>query len=219
MDAPLVFTAVLNPNEIDDEAHEIEVCYEYPIELYEKSQNIVPPTIESIARVGDRLMGKEQYSGIGFTHSTNRFDLGPHFSKYVQLQTMEEKIKSQAKLQSIIRAVDKKDALERVLVSHFFPDIIGNARAFSRQNFRCTKCNTKYRRIPLSGKCTKCKEGNLVLTIAQGSVRKYLDLAKEIIISYELSDYLKQRIGLIEQEVNSIFVNDNPKQKKLMQYV
>lgn len=218
MDAPLVFTMVLNPMEIDDEAHEIETCSSYPLELYEKSMQIISPELESIPKVKDRLGKLGQYSGIGFTHDTACFDLGPKVSKYVQLGTMEEKIKSQAKLQSKIRAVEKKDALERVLVSHFLPDIIGNARAFSRQNFRCTNCNAKYRRIPLNGKCKKCGKGNLILTIAEGSVRKYLEIAKEIINSYDLSDYLKQRIILTEQEIDSIFAADKVEQKKLAEF-
>ncbi|MFH1256719.1 MAG: DNA polymerase II large subunit [Candidatus Diapherotrites archaeon] len=220
MDAPLVFTIALNPAEIDDEAHEIETCSEYPLELYEKAQQFLPADISSIPRVGQRLGKIGQYTGIGYTHETRVFDEGPKMSKYVQLATMEEKIKSQAKIQSKIKALDKKDALERVLVSHFLPDIIGNARSFSRQTFRCTNCNSKYRRIPLTGKCTRCKDdGNIVLTIAQGSVRKYLLLAKEIVNSYGLSNYLKQRLDLIQQEVDSIFVNEKTDQKSLFEFV
>ena len=103
--------------------------------------------------------------------------------------------------------------------SHFMPDIIGNARAFSRQNFRCTNCNARIRRIPLNGECPRCKQGNIILTIAQGSVRKYLDLAKKIANNYNLSDYLKQRIELIEEEINSVFCNEKPEQKSLFEYV
>jgi len=131
---------------------------------------------------------------------------------------MEEKIKSQAELQGRIAAVDKRDALERVMVSHFLPDIIGNARSFSRQNFRCTSCNTKYRRIPLTGKCTSCAKGNIILTIAEGSVIKYLKIAKEMTAAYGLSPYLSQRIGLIEQEISSVFRNDKVKQKSLGEF-
>lgn len=219
MDAPLVFSAVINPTEIDDEAYEIETCSQYPLELYEKCQNIVSADAVQIPQVRDRLGKPGQYTGINFTHNTSVFDGGPKISRYVQLETMEEKIMRQARLQGMIRSVEKKDALERVLLSHFLPDIVGNARAFSRQTFRCTNCNTKYRRIPLSGKCTNCRKGNLILTIAEGSVRKYLKIAREIITKYGLSSYLMQRIDLIEQEVNSIFVSDSVKQQSLAQFV
>ena len=218
MDAPLVFTIVMNPNEIDDEAHEIETCSRYPIELYEESLNFSNPNLDSIPIVKKKLGKEDQYTGIGFTHNTDTFDEGPKVSNYVRLGTMEEKIKSQAELQGIIAAVDRKDALERVMVSHFLPDIIGNARSFSRQNFRCTSCNTKYRRIPLTGKCTSCAKGNIILTIAEGSVIKYLKIAKGIARDYELSPYLTQRIELVEQEISSVFRNDKVKQKSLAEF-
>ena len=132
---------------------------------------------------------------------------------------MEAKIFAQAKLQSKIRAVDLKDSLERVVVTHFMPDIIGNTRSFCRQEFRCTNCNTKYRRLPLSGKCTGCDKGNIILTIAPGSVVKYLEIVKKIVRQYELSDYLSQRIELIEEEIGSIFNDEGTKQKSLGEYI
>jgi len=218
MDAPLVFTIALDPREIDDEAYEMETCTSYPIELFEKSWQMAPAASIPIPTVQQKLGSEGQYSGLNFTHSTTTFDAGPKMTRYVELQTMEDKMKVQARLQQKIRAIDPKDALERVLVSHFIPDIIGNTRAFSRQNFRCTKCNNKYRRIPLVGKCTKCG-GPLILTIAQGSVRKYLEIAKNIIREYGLSDYLRQRLDLAESEINSVFQNDKKEQKSLFEYV
>ncbi|MEW6295489.1 MAG: DNA polymerase II large subunit [Candidatus Diapherotrites archaeon] len=219
MDAPLVFTVNLNPTEIDNEVYEMETVTEYPLEFYEKTLEFNDRPIESIAIVKKKLGTGEQYTEINFTHETQEFDLGPKMSQYVQLKTMEEKIRRQAQLQSKIMAVEEKDALERVIVSHLLPDIIGNTRAFSKQNFRCTNCNTKYRRVPLSGKCTKCDGGNLVLTIAEGSVRKYLKIAKDTIREYGLSDYLRQRIELAEREISSVFTNEKAEQKSLYEYI
>jgi len=219
MDAPIVFTVALNPNEIDDEVYSMEVCKEYPLELYELAQKNAPPEINSIERVEHRLGKEGQYSGFGYTHETTAFDLGPSKSRYVQLNSMEEKIKAQAKLQYRIKAVDGKDSIERVLISHFLPDIIGNTRAFSRQKFRCSNCNASYRRIPLIGDCRKCDKGNLILTVSQGSVRKYLDMAMEIINEYDLSPYLKQRIELIGEEIDSVFTNDLVTQKSLSEFM
>ena len=218
MDAPLVFTIVMNPREIDDEAHEIETCTRYPLELYLESMKFGNPNLDSIPIVKKKLGMESQYTGLGFTHDTKTFDEGPTTSNYVRLGTMEEKIRSQAKIQGKIAAVDKKDALERVMVSHFLPDIIGNARSFSRQNFRCTSCNTKYRRIPLTGKCTSCAKGNIILTIAEGSVIKYLKIAKDIAREYGLSPYLLQRINLVEEEISSVFKNDKVQQKSLAEF-
>ncbi len=218
MDAPLVFTTMLNPAEIDNEVYEMEIIPKYPLEFYYKTLEYSEPNLKEVEVVKRRLGKTNQYSDLMFTHNTDLFDQGPKQSMYVKLKTMEEKIKRQAKLQHKIKAVEEKDALERVMLSHFFPDIIGNTRAFSRQNFRCTSCNTKYRRVPLIGKCTKCS-GNLILTIAEGSVKKYLKIAKEIINEYELSDYLKQRIDLAEKEISSVFKNDKIEQKSLHEYL
>ena len=47
-------------------------------------------------------------------------------------------------------------------------------RAFSRQKVRCVKCGAKFRRPLLSDTCPKC-HGRVILTVTEGSVRKYLD--------------------------------------------
>ena len=220
MDAPLVFTIALKPSEIDNEAFDMEVCGEYPLELYEKALRLEPANLEGIERVYHRLNTERQYSGLKYTHETTCFDEGPKISRYVQLDTMAEKLNAQAELQQKIVAIEHKDALERVMASHFLPDLIGNTRAFSRQNFRCTKCNTRYRRIPLVGHCTKCG-GNIILTIAEGSARKYLEIAKAFILKYALSPYIKQRVDLIEREMNSVFQSEGAvtKQKSLAEFV
>ncbi|MDO8624445.1 MAG: DNA polymerase II large subunit, partial [Candidatus Diapherotrites archaeon] len=217
MDAPLVFTVTLAPNEIDDEIYEMETVWEYPLELYEKTQRPIAPEAVTMERVKNRLGKETQYSNIGYTHETNQFDAGPVRSKYVTLQTMAEKIKTQAKLQQKIMALDFKDSLEIVMMSHFLPDLIGNTRSFARQSVRCTKCNSKYRRVPLRGKCTKCS-GNLILTINEGGVKKYLEIAKEMIRVYDLSDFLKQRIILVEEEINAVFKPEKTKQKALFEF-
>lgn len=43
---------------------------------------------------------------------------------------------------------------------------------------RCIKCGEKFRRPPLTGECPKCG-GNVVLTVYEGSVRKYLEVSKK----------------------------------------
>ncbi len=217
MDAPLVFTIIINPSEVDDEVHKMETCWEFPLELYEKSQAVCEPNMP-IETVKDRLGKAKQYSGLGFTHDTNQFDEGPKMSRYVQLKSMDEKIQRQNNLQKKIMAVNAKDALERVMGSHFLPDIIGNARAFSRQTFRCTTCQEKYRRIPLSGKCYKCGKSTIILTIHEGSVRKYLKIAQNMARQENLSPYLIQRLNMIEKEINSVFKSDTVKQKSLFEF-
>jgi DNA polymerase II large subunit len=219
MDAAIVFSTIISPNEIDDEVFEMETCSAYPLEFYETTRKVVEPFLDFVPLVKNKLATIEQYSGIGFTHNTNVFDEGPKTSQYIQLKTMEEKINKQNDLQKKIIAVDAKDSLERVMGSHFLPDIIGNARAFSRQSFRCTSCNEKYRRLPLSGRCYKCGKDTIILTIHQGSVRKYLKIAQNLAQQEQLSDYLIQRLKMIEKEIDSVFKDDNSKQKGLFDFV
>ena len=128
-------------------------------------------------------------------------------------QMTEEKIKSQLDLAKRLRAVDEDDVAERVLTTHLLPDLIGNLRSFAQQTFRCTKCGTKYRRITLTGKCTKwistpnphkCNN-KLILTVSEGSVRKYLGIAQRISEQYNVSNYLRQRIEIITRSIDSMF--------------
>ena len=96
------------------------------------------------------------------------------------------------------------------------PDLIGNLKAFSKQKVRCPVCNAKYRRMPLVGRClTPECVGKLTLTVHEGSVRKYLEPAKEISRKYEISAYTLQRILLAEKSIESLFTNDKVKKAKL----
>lgn len=219
MDAPIVFSTIVSPNEIDDEVHEMETVWDYPLDFYETASTICEPFLKNISIVKDIIGKDNQYTQIGFTHNTETFDEGPKTSRYIQLKTMEEKIMRQNALQKKIIAVDSKDCLEKVMGSHFLPDIIGNARAFSRQTFRCTNCNEKYRRIPLSGRCYKCGKNTIILTIHQGSVRKYLKIAQNMAKQENLSPYLIQRLDMIEKEIDSVFKNDKVEQKSLFEFM
>ncbi len=218
MDAPLVFTVALNPQEIDDEVHEMETCRLYPTTFYDKTLTYGDAKMDDVPVVKKKLGKEDQYIHLNFSHPTSVFDKGPTQSSYTKLKSMEEKLHAQARLQGRLVPLQFKDSLERVIVSHLFPDIIGNTRAFSRQTFRCTKCNAKYRRLPLTGNCFKCTGGNIILTIAQGSVRKYLKIAKDMIFSYDLSDYLKQRITLAETEIDAVFPPEKQTQKSLFEF-
>ena len=137
-------------------------------------------------------------------------------SSYKTIGVTEEKINRQLDLAKKIIAVDEDDVAERILTTHLLPDMIGNLRSYSQQTFRCTKCGTKYRRLPLGGKCThefyskqakgriRCNN-KLILTVSEGSVRKYLGIAQTIAENYNISDYLKQRIEIMSKSIESMF--------------
>jgi DNA polymerase II large subunit len=215
MDAPLVLSSRIDPEEIDDESHNIDAMATLPLELYEKTLEFAKPSdvLSFIDNVKKRLGTEDQYQGLMFSHDTSSIHSGPKLCLYKMLPTMKEKVEEQVKLAERIRAVDQKGVVEGVLMSHFLPDMAGNSRAFSRQKVRCTKCNKKYRRIPLSGECA-CGS-NLILSISKGSVVKYLEISKELAKRYPIDTYLVQRIELIESGINSLFESDKSKQSSL----
>ena len=217
MDAPLVLSSEIVPAQVDDEVHAMETVWSYPLEFYQAAQKFTPPGEVKLETIGNRLGTPGQFEGIGFTHSAE-FGGAPYQSAYVRLGTMAEKLQIELELMSKIRAVDTAGAAERILLSHFFPDIYGNLRSFSKQSFRCVECNFKHRRVPLIGKCRKCG-GKLLLTINRGGVEKYLKLSKAVAEKYGLPNYLKQRLMLLEKEIASIFENEQVKQVTLAEFV
>ena len=220
MDAPLVLNVRLDPNEIDREAHNMDVVATYPLEFYEATLKFADPgEVASMVETVKRRLGTEaQYSGLSFTHHSSDIALGPHTCRYKTLATMEEKTDAQLSLARRIRSVDERDVAERLIEHHFIPDLRGNLRAFFRQKFRCTNCNRKYRRVPLDGKCGWCG-GKLVLTVTRGGVEKYLQVAMRIGDEYKVTNYTRQRLGLAQSEIKSIFESDAQRQLSLADFL
>ena len=206
MDIPLILATRIDLREIDKEAHNIDILFRYPLEFYEATLKYSHPkdVEEHMELVSHRLGSIFQYGGFGFTHDTTNISEGPLTSSYKTLKTMMDKIEAQLRLGKLIRAVDENDVACKVLERHFLPDILGNLRAFSKQNIRCPSCNTIYRRVPLKGKCPKCG-GKLTLTVHKKSVEKYLNISKELAERYDLPNYAKQRLILVEKSIRSLF--------------
>jgi len=235
MDAPLVLSSRLNPSEIDSEAHNIDLMTHYPLKFYQRTLEYAhPKELErEMDLVKHRLGTPRQYEEFGFTHHTTDINEGPKTSAYGTFKSMEEKMMAQLKLGKKIMSVDENDVAAKVLSTHLIPDIIGNLNAFSKQQVRCTKCNAKYRRIPLANKCTrvvtqltedgsylkKTCGGNLTMTVHEGNIKKYVNLSLQITREYKLSNYLSQRIELLSEYINSIFENDKVKKMTLDQFM
>lgn len=167
--------------------------------------------------VGSRLGTPLQYEQFGFTHDTFDISQGPVMSRYKTLKTMMDKMNAQLNLAAKIRAVDEADVAYKVIERHFLPDIIGNLRAFSKQSVRCPTCNITYRRIPLSGVCRTCG-GKLILTVHEKSVKKYLEISKEVADRYHIPSYAHQRINLVEKNIDSLFSSDKIRKTKLTDF-
>lgn len=220
MDAPLVMTTRLDPAEVDGEAHNLDLLPSYPLEFYEATlSNTSPKDLEKTMDVVSGRLGTEaQYEGFFFTHDTQDIAGGPLNSSYKTLGTMIEKMDAQLYLARTIRAVDERDVATRVINSHFLPDLIGNLRAFSRQKVRCVKCGARFRRTPLSGTCPKCG-GKVILTVHEGSVKKYLEVSMKVAEEFGVDDYTKQRLELIKMDIESLFENEKAKQMDLSDFM
>ena len=127
---------------------------------------------------------------------------------------MEDKLKGQMDLAEKIRAVDQTDVAKLVIEKHLIRDIKGNLRRFSSQQFRCIKCNTKFRRPPLIGKCTRCS-GRIIFTVTHGSVVKYLEPAISLAEKYNIPVYQKQVLDVTKMMVEQTFGREKEKQEGL----
>lgn len=219
MDAPLLLVPVVNPREVQRQAHDFDVARSYPLEFYEKTLERVEAKHLSllIDLIEHRLGTEAQFEGYSFTVPVSNINLGVEESAYKRFKTMIEKLNGQLSLAEKIAAVDVRKVALKVLVKHFIRDIAGNLRAFSTQGFRCKTCNKRFRRLPLKGRCPQCG-GELSLTVYRGGIEKYLDAAEHIIRKYSLPKYYAQRIDLIKDEIESLFSSKKPRQISLIDF-
>ena len=207
MDAPLVLTTRLNPSEIDKEALNVDCSWSYSREFYEAT--LGQPHSKDIRELVDIVEGRlgmiGEIRGYGWTHDSGLLDAGPMNSSYKTLVTMKDKLDSQLSLGRVLRPVAANKVAKQVIESHFLPDMRGNLMAYTRQKIRCVKCGESYRRMPLAGKCIQHRStpsgglggrsdsgcgGNVVLTVSEGAVRKYIQITEEVMEEYGVDDYL-----------------------------
>ncbi len=220
MDAPLVLTVKLVPDEVDKEAMNVDTLEEYPLEFYEASLKMAHPSeIENVMKPMKKYMAETgSYTGFKYSIPTTDIGDGVRVSSYKTIGSMEDKIEKQLGLARKIRAVDENDVAARVLSSHFLPDIYGNFRGFFSQTFRCTKCNAKYRRVPISGRCFRCGNNSIILTVHKGGIVKYLDETIKISREYRIPDYLVARIDNIEKTIRGTFAEDSePEEENVLE--
>jgi len=220
MDAPLFIIPVVNPLEVQRQAHEVDVAATYPSLFYEKTwQKEAPQKVrELIDLIEHRLNTVAQFQGFKYTIPVSDINMGNDESVYKKLERMIDKLHSQLALAEKIEAVDAEMVAKKVLTTHFVRDIAGNLRAFTTQSFRCKSCNKRFRRLPLSGKCPECG-GAVTLTVYRGGIEKYLEAAHQLIQRYSLSNYYAQRLSMVEEEIRSLFEGKKPKQISLADFV
>ncbi len=219
MDAPLFIIPVVNPKEVQRQAHEFEIVYHYPLDFYKKTlEEAVPWEATNLVDLVAHKVGTEaQFEGFGFTTPVSDINMGNCVSMYKKLKKMTDKLNSQLELAEKIKAVDAKRVALKVLTTHFLRDISGNLRAFSTQSFRCKFCSKRFRRIPLKGKCPECG-GPLSLTVYRGGIEKYLEAARNLVEKYELPKYYLHRLALVKEEINTLFEGKKPRQISLVEF-
>ncbi len=220
MDAPILIIPLVNPAEVQRQAHEVDVAEKYPTLFYEKTLQKTGPRelSELIDLIEHRLNTAAQFEGFKYTIPVSDINLGNPESAYKKLGKMTDKLYSQLMLAEKIEAVDADIVAKKVLTTHFVRDIAGNLRAFTSQKFRCKSCNKKFRRMPLLGKCPACK-GELSLTVYRGGIEKYLPAALQLIKKYGLSEYYAQRLSIVEDEIRTLFEGKKPRQISLTAFV
>jgi DNA polymerase II large subunit len=217
MDAPLVLTTLLNPLEVDDEVHGMDIAAKYDLDFYAATLEAKWPWEVKVAQVKHVLDTPAQYETLKFTHDVQSMNSGVRVSAYKFIPTMVEKLEGQIDLANKLRAVDVTDVGRLVIEKHFIKDIKGNLRKWSLQQYRCVKCNEKYRRPPLAGKCTKCFS-RLLFTIAEGSIKKYMGPSMLLAEQCDVSAYLKQTLNLLNSRIDSVFGVERTKQQGLSQF-
>jgi DNA polymerase II large subunit len=221
MDSPLFIIHTIVPEEVQRQAHEIDVASKYPLAFYEETFKGSPArdVMDLIDIVKHKFNTEARFQGFGFTVPTSNIQAGNRESIYKTLRRMADKLNAQLDLAEKIKAVDAKDVAEIVLNTHFIRDISGNLRAFATQSFRCKRCNKRFRRVPLKGSCPECG-GELALTVHRGGIEKYLESAWHLVRKYNMSEYYAQRLILIEEEINSLFESGKGiKQSNLSRFI
>ena len=213
MDKPLVLTTRLVADEVDKEAHNVDVSTHHPLALYRaaaegRSAKDVEPLLDL---VGHRLGTPRALGEYGFTHDTSRIAGGPVRSAYRDGRSMTDMVERSIVLATQIRAVDVAEAVTLVLNAHFLPDVMGNLKSYATQRFRCKECGASYRRPPLSGRCAasgpgkaRC-DGELLSTVYEASVRKYLPLSQRLGEIDGITPYVRQRIQVLADSVATLF--------------
>jgi DNA polymerase II large subunit len=219
MDAPLLIQPIVYPHEVQRQALNIDISRRYPAEFYASALNGKKSidVVENIETLRNRIGRINQFYDYYFTHPTNYIQSAPR-SSYSTLNTMQEKLDMQIRIAKLIDAVDPNDVVSMVLTTHILPDIMGNIRAYSSQSFRCTQCGQKYRRIPLIGQCTECKN-KLLQTVTRGSVEKYINIASEVLEQYNINEYLQSRVQSLKSELKLLFKPEQKQQFSMTDFI
>jgi DNA polymerase II large subunit len=208
MDTPLLIQPIILPAEVDDQAHNFDVAWRYPLAFYEATSSSPNASKVSgmIEKIRDRVNLQDQFYGYGFTHPTSLITIKSPRSAYSTLETLADKIAKQVEVAEKIEAVSARQVVESIIKTHLIRDIMGNMKKYSTQSFKCRACNRTFRRPTVSARCEICG-GELRETLTRGSVEKYLAIARRLANQYDVDGYIKERLDLLVREMDQLFPN------------
>lgn len=206
MDTPLLIQPIILPAEVDDQAHNFDVAWKYPLAFYQATES--SPNASKVAglieTIRNRVNLQDQFYDYGFTHSTSSITIKSFRSAYSTLNTLADKIAKQIEVAEKIEAVSAKQVVESIIKTHLIRDIMGNMKKYSTQSFKCRACSRTLRRPTVSARCEICG-GELRETLTRGSVEKYLAIARRLAHDYDVDEYIKERLDLLVREMDQLF--------------
>ncbi len=206
MDTPLLIQPIILPAEVDDQAHNFDVAWSYPLAFYELTTSSPNASKASglIETIRDRVNKPNQFYNYGYTHATSSITIRSPRSAYSTLMTLSDKIAKQVEVAEKIQAVSAKQVVESIIKTHLIRDIMGNMKKYSTQSFKCRGCGKTLRRPTVSARCEVCG-GELRETLTRGSVEKYLAIARRLAHDYDVDPYIKERLDLLVREMDQLF--------------
>jgi DNA polymerase II large subunit len=206
MDTPLLIQPIVLPAEVDEQAHNFDIATTYPREFYEKTQSAPPAAsvADLIEVIGSRLEDDTLFYDYRFTHPTGAITVKRSRGAYSTLRTLTEKISKQIEVASEIEAVSTKEVVQSIIKTHLIRDIMGNAKKYATQAFKCKNCGITMRRPPLSWSCPNCG-GEVRGTLTRASVEKYLSIAQRLARDYDVDPYLRSRLDMMQRELDQLF--------------
>jgi DNA polymerase II large subunit len=206
MDTPLLIQPIILPAEVDDQAHNFDVAWKYPLAFYEATESSpnASKVSDLIETIRNRVNTPDQFYNYGFTHSTSSIVIRSPRSAYSTLTTLSDKISKQIEVAEKIEAVSARQVVESIIKTHLIRDIMGNMKKYSTQSFKCRACSRTLRRPTVSARCEICG-GELRETLTRGSVEKYLAIARRLAHDYDVDEYIKERLDLLVREMDQLF--------------
>jgi DNA polymerase II large subunit len=206
MDTPLLIQPIILPAEVDDQAHNFDVAWKYPLAFYQATESSPNASKVSglIETIRNRVNLQDQFYNYGFTHSTSSITIKSSRSAYSTLNTLSDKIAKQIEVAEKIEAVSARQVVESIIKTHLIRDIMGNMKKYSTQSFKCRACSRTLRRPTVSARCEVCG-GELRETLTRGSVEKYLAIARRLAHEYDVDEYIKERLDLLVREMDQLF--------------